>query len=511
MQEDPEQEKEETHCWHGGQVQGVGTHVLQGDQEEVGGIQGIQEQGVEADLLQKQVVGTHFMQVGKDHQVETQQGEGTQLLQGSHEHGGQEASFEDEGERVNAVKICNIREQQDTKCPLCHSSAIQHRLTSQSHGQKFSYICCSLGCNMDNLKTAKAFNLHMVGQHSDGVQQELSRVEQEQFQQGGRSCPLCSQLQVEHKNRQNLEEGDVYKCCQCTVSELTNMNLFVHLENHVSKKWNCLDWGKGFSYNHLLDTHTWKEHGEGQHIRNFCNWQGCEYSSKYKQTLQSHVRQIHHGIRRKRKRDYKKVQCPTCNKTLSNWYYQEVHKTNCSDGRSLYPCKTCGKEDFINVVTLKNHIRSKHTTDRPYSCEHCPMKYATAMSLSGHMSRRHGVTLSGKIKHKELFTCEHCTKSLTSKGKLQAHINVIHNGKRDFKCQFCDKNFTSKSNLQIHEGSHHTGVLPYHCDICQNIFTRRDKLRSHKKAKHPSNTFHMEPGAAGINTTNASVLDSTLI
>ena len=273
------------------------------------------------------------------------------------------------------------------------------------------------------------------------------------------------------------------------------MTLFVHFGNHVSKKWICLDCGKGFSYNHLLDTQTWKEHEEGQHIRHFCNWQGCEYSPKYKQTLQSHARQRHHGMKRKRRPDYAylKVQCPTCNKTLSYWYYQEVHKINCSNGRSLYPCKICGKEGFINVVTLQNHMRTKHTTDRPYSCEYCPMKYATAMSLSGSMSTSHGVTLSGKTKHRKLFTCDHCTKSLTSKGKLQAHINVMHKGKRGYKCQFCENYVTSKSNLQIHEGSHHNGVLPYHCDICQKIFTRRDKLRSHKKAKHPGNTLVIPP------------------
>ena len=71
MQENPEQDKEETHHWHEGQVQGVGTQFLQGNQEEVVGIKGTQEQGVEAHLLQKQVVGTHFRQVGEDQQVNT--------------------------------------------------------------------------------------------------------------------------------------------------------------------------------------------------------------------------------------------------------------------------------------------------------------------------------------------------------------------------------------------------------------------------------------------------------
>ena len=37
----------------------------------------------------------------------------------------------------------------------------------------------------------------------------------------------------------------------------------------VSKKHMCTTCGKGYSYKHLLNEHTWKEHGEGQHIRWF--------------------------------------------------------------------------------------------------------------------------------------------------------------------------------------------------------------------------------------------------
>ena len=36
------------------------------------------------------------------------------------------------------------------------------------------------------------------------------------------------------------------------------------MENHVSKKHVCAACGKGYSYKHLLNEHTWKEHGEGQ-------------------------------------------------------------------------------------------------------------------------------------------------------------------------------------------------------------------------------------------------------
>ena len=182
---------------------------------------------------------------------------------------------------------------------------------------------------------------------------------------------------------------------------------------------------------------------------------------------------------------YKQVECPTCHKRLKKWYFHQFHKKTCSSGNVIYQCEICGKEGFINAVTLQNHVRTKHSADRPFSCEYCPSKYATAMSLSGHRSRKHGVNSRGEVVPKKMFPCDHCGKLLTSKMKLQAHIEVIHEGRRDFKCRFCDKTFTSKSNLQIHEGSLHTGVLPYRCDFCQKMFARRSQLTSHKESQHP--------------------------
>jgi len=391
-------------------------------------------------------------------------------------------AFDDEVEKIKAVKIAQIKEQQGKQCPVCYSTAIQHRFNSNSADQKFAYRCCNSDCNTDNLKTARAFNQHMV-KHSESVQ----------YEPASRVCPLCFRPRIEHKNRSLSDEekgnhrGNLYKCCHCAASKLSAKKFFIHMENHVAKKHVCNVCGKGYSYKHLLNEHNWKEHGEGQHIRYPCNWEGCDYSAKYKQTLHTHVMERHHGVKRKHRQEdaYKKINCPTCNKSLKKWYYHQFHKKTCSSGNVIYQCEICGKEGFINAVTLQNHVRTKHSVDRPFNCEYCPAKYATAMSLSGHRSRKHGVNSRGEVVPKKMFPCDHCGKLLTSKMKLQAHIEVIHEGRRDYKCRFCDKTFTSKSNLQIHEGSLHTGVLPYRCEFCQKMFARRSQLAAHREAQHP--------------------------
>jgi len=391
-------------------------------------------------------------------------------------------NFDDEVEKIKAMKIAQIKEQQGKQCPLCFNTAIQHRFNSNSSDQKFAYKCCNSECKTDNLKTARAFNQHMV-KHSDSIN----------YEPANKVCPLCFRPRIEHKNRTLSEEekgnhrGNLYKCCHCAASKLSAKKFFIHMENHVSKKHVCIVCGKGYSYKHLLNEHTWKEHGEGQHVRYPCNWDGCDYSAKYKQTLHTHVMERHHGVKRKHRQEdaYKKINCPTCNKSLKKWYYHQFHKKTCSSGNVIYQCEICGKEGFINAVTLQNHVRTKHSVDRPFNCEYCPAKYATAMSLSGHRSRKHGVNSKGEVVPKKMFPCDHCGKLLTSKMKLQAHIEVIHEGRRDFKCRYCDKTFTSKSNLQIHEGSLHTGVLPYRCEFCQKMFARRSQLATHKEAQHP--------------------------
>ena len=159
-----------------------------------------------------------------------------------------------------------------------------------------------------------------------------------------RVCPLCFRPRIEHKNRtlsdveKGNHRGNLYKCCHCAASKLSAKKFFIHMENHVAKKHVCSVCGKGYSYKHLLNEHNWKEHGEGQHIRYPCNWEGCDYSAKYKQTLHTHVMERHHGVKRKHRQEdaYKKINCPTCNKSLKKWYYHQFHKKTCSSGNVIY-------------------------------------------------------------------------------------------------------------------------------------------------------------------------------
>ena len=55
------------------------------------------------------------------------------------------------------------------------------------------------------------------------------------------------------------------------------------------------------------------------------------------------------------------------------------------------------KDGFVNNTTLNNHVKAKHSDEKPYVCEHCPARYATSMSLSTHRSRVHRVNKAGNF------------------------------------------------------------------------------------------------------------------
>ncbi|XP_053677908.1 zinc finger protein 729-like [Anopheles nili] len=75
--------------------------------------------------------------------------------------------------------------------------------------------------------------------------------------------------------------------------------------------------------------------------------------------------------------------------------------------------------------------------------------------------------------------CEQCSKSFTSRNKLQSHINSVHLRKRDFKCEICGKAFLEKNNLKGHMRIH-DGDRKYGCDLCPKTFLFAGTLRCHK-------------------------------
>ncbi len=322
-------------------------------------------------------------------------------------------------ERPGGIEI-----NQNKLCKLCHKKALEHRVFVVDNLQTtrepfFMYRCCMPSCKDKALKTSRAFHSHVEADHTSPQQDFLSAPDPQ------RTCPLCKKPRLQHKNRDlsgkanHDKKGSRYKCCHCSAARLSAAKFFAHVENHVEKKFKCVKCDKGFSYQHLLDAHKHKVHeqdGSGPkelfrcdqvryniitvsqyvkcmvfmaYVAFFLVQADCDYVTSYKQSLMGHKNERHLGLKRShRQADMgQTVICLKCGKSLKKWYYQQYHKRSCMAGTSLYQCDICKQDGFVNKTTLKNHMRSKHSDERPYQCEYCPSKYATAMSLSCHRSR----------------------------------------------------------------------------------------------------------------------------
>eukprot|EP00090_Calanus_glacialis_P022186 TRINITY_DN34235_c0_g1_i1.p1 TRINITY_DN34235_c0_g1~~TRINITY_DN34235_c0_g1_i1.p1 ORF type:complete len:519 (-),score=110.42 TRINITY_DN34235_c0_g1_i1:69-1580(-) len=370
------------------------------------------------------------------------------------------------------------------QCVACSSNLMNHSKINEK--SKLEYMCCIEGCNKHFTFTADFvdhMNEHAVELESatdtQKVDGDVSDVQ--------RLCCLCNEKRIKHRNDQPKDEkisykGSFYKCCKCSASKLRAKSFYHHVENHLAKKFKCIKCDKGFSYQYLLDDHVRDFHTTSVKLTFNCLYEGCDYKAKFKQTLNTHVREKHLGIKKATTvlKDNRPMKCPTCQKTVKVWYYEKYHKKTCGENSVVYQCDICTKSGFVNSVTLQNHVRAMHSDEKPFTCEHCDKSFSRSESLSKHRALNHGVNYKGEAITRKLYSCDYCGKLLTSKTKLVNHVKVIHEGIKDFKCKFCDKSFGSKNNLDLHEGAVHTGKLPYQCYFCNKSFSRKNLLNDHQ-------------------------------
>jgi len=208
--------------------------------------------------------------------------------------------------------------------------------------------------------------------------------------------------------------------------------------------------------------------------------------SRAKNTLSDHDENGEHQdvlLNKKPISSAPRMNCPTCFKSMTKRHYVKHHRASCNK-EIILKCEHCGREGFCNSSTLQDHIRAKHTKEKPFKCDYCVKSFPAASHLAHHRMKNHQVNSKGEFQPKSMFPCLNCGKILTTKPKLLAHIKVVHQGIREFRCSSCDKSFSSKSNLDIHMGTIHTGDLPYKCEFCTKSFARKNLLRAHRQTTH---------------------------
>ena len=121
---------------------------------------------------------------------------------------------------------------------------------------------------------------------------------------------------------------------------------------------------------------------------------------------------------------------------------------------------------------LKPHM-TKHTGEKPFSCEICDYKCYKKHDLRIHI-RKHT--------DEKTFSCDFCVNKFYSRGNLKKHI-LTHTKEKPFSCNLCDFQCARQDNLNRHMLTH-TGEKPFSCSICDYKCARKDCMKTHMLTHH---------------------------
>lgn len=119
-----------------------------------------------------------------------------------------------------------------------------------------------------------------------------------------------------------------------------------------------------------------------------------------------------------------------------------------------YKCPLCDMTCPL-PSSLRNHMRFRHSEDRPFKCDCCDYSCKNLIDL-----RKHLDTHSKEPAYRCDF--ENCTFSARALCSVKSHYRKVHEGYSEprYKCHVCDKCFTRGNNLTVHLRKKHQFKWP---------------------------------------------------
>lgn len=255
-----------------------------------------------------------------------------------------------------------------------------------------------------------------------------------------------------------------FECDRCGKYLFSQQAMRIHIRMHLKKgSFFCDTCGADYYTRNGLTKHVCREkrrqrpevdHRTRDH--RYCRF--CDTHFKDLDAKQAHT------CEKEDPTDKKWVFCRCCNKRVKKdrfnrhmEYHSEVE----------WRCSICDRK-VATERALKLHMTT-HSGNKPHQCKECPESFVIIANLRRHMQVHHGVVV-------EEFKCGICSKELSSRIRLRAHLNRVHS--KQIFCELCKEELPSKAELKLHLMNGHD---PPECEVCGKMFLLPRYLTLHRK------------------------------
>ncbi|XP_051159705.1 transcription factor IIIA-like [Leptopilina boulardi] len=254
----------------------------------------------------------------------------------------------------------------------------------------------------------------------------------------------------------------------CKIKFVKPSKLKRHICMHTGERpfaCNFNDCDKAYTNNSYLIRHK-LTHGDMKE-KFLCSY--CKTAFSSPQSLKRHCSSVHEDPL---KLHHFKRKCTECHFTcltrkILSKHMMESHK------RNLYQCSFCPKS-FTEPSSLHRHLKSNmHKT---FTCKICFQSFDKHVEFREH-KKEHIVV------YKE-FTCGICGLKFNHKGNLRLHLQG-HESSNIFVCSYdgCNRVYCFQRNLDTHILSYHLGKK-WECHLCPMKLSSKQKLNGHIEKIH---------------------------
>ena len=222
-------------------------------------------------------------------------------------------------------------------------------------------------------------------------------------------CEQCPKPHLFYNTRKfeahSLRHQSVIQCNDCDARFEDYRDYVKHIRvAHNDRQFPCTQCSKSFALESVLEKHILNCHKEFS-----CHVCGRKYKSN--PALKYHMR----------KHDKGPFSCPKCPRVLKSEHGLAYHM-NIHNGVAAFLCNDCGRS-FVTKQKMQNHVRAKHTHERPYICDQCGAGFIRS-------------------------------------DKMLIHKRRVHTGERPYACEHCEWRGVDSSDLIHHRKKHLKALLP---------------------------------------------------